>query len=287
MADSVLNTRASISNYLSGYGGYGNVYISFSLGVRITIYDLSDPSHASEPANVRGKLECWCDQTPSAEYVADELSGTGGGFWNADALMWGDRNYTPQWNRLDNPAYDTESDAFSEMNAATGGHHFIMYTFCDAIYDGDFTAYQIASNSFSRDITTDDFNSDGSLKPLLLIRMIARSYDHSDSDPSYQDAAVVEQYNTIYTSRISPDSPDFDPPISFMFYPWGRKLSSDWKSCNRDYDTASANRSAYLRRKESGAWADVLNDLQAATANQMGFIKASGNWKMSSLYGSN
>ena len=65
------------------------------------------------------------------------------------------------------------------------------------------------------------------------------------------------------------------------YYPWERKVlemsNERWLSCNRNYtDIASENRNAYLRRKKSGAWADVLNDYwKNAAADNSSWIKKS------------
>lgn len=267
MADSVFRSTASLSNFQVPYGGFGNVYISFTFNVEITIYE------TPRSGGVIGKLRCYFPNgsRASAWYEGDSETGTGGGFWNAAGIMWGDGSFHEQWHAMSDASEDSYGRMENELDWATSDY-FVRFAFCDNVSSPDLSVWAPAGASFSRDIYQSELDSNGNLPPLVLARVFSRYYDH-ESGPAY---SVVSLQRTITSNEMH---------VNWKYYPWARKLSGNWESLNRDINTSSASRSAYLRRKDSGAWHDVLNDMQSSS--QSAWRKQDGAWKNAVPYGNN
>ena len=270
MANFVFEQRARVQDFEFDYGGFGTIYVSFSFNVRITIYE-NPPG-----GNVVGLLECWFDQhdRARASLEPDSLTGTGGGFWNAAGVMWGDGSFHRVESPLYDPQYDSQSNMIADLDAATSDY-FVRFSFCDSDPDPDLYVSAPEGAHFSRNITTSDLDSQGNLKPLVLAKMFDRSYYHP-ADVGPDNAAIVA-----YAGDISSDAMG----INWKYYPWARMISGAWQSCNRDIDTPTGSRTAYLRHMESSSWADVLNDIQGTT--QMAWRMQNGSWRIAAPYGNN
>lgn len=268
MADLVFNQRARVQDFEFSYGGFGLIYVSFSFNVRITVYE------TQRSGGVIGKLECWFDQgdLPRARY--EYQWDTGGGFWNAAGLMWGDGSFHNVSTPLYDPANDTQARCFSDLNAATSDY-FIRFYFQDSNQSATFDYDTAGALSFSRNLTTSDLDSSGNLKPLVLVKMFSRYYHHPD------DVGPDNESRVRYDGDVTSDAMG----INWKYYPWARMVSGAWQSCNRDIGTPTGSRTAYLRHRESSAWADVLNDMQGTT--QMGWRRQGGTWKIAIPYGNN
>lgn len=284
MADSVFHSVASATNHELSYGLYGQVFVSWSFDVWITIYET--PRQSGNRTEI-GQLRCAFPSGGSATawYRADAYTGRGAGFWNAAGIMWGNGTFTEQWNSLRLYPYGSDTDSYnfmlSQLDAATSDY-FVRFAFIDNENPVSLNTWTPTGSSFSRPIYEDELDEDGNLPPLVLARLFMRWYDHDDagdSSSSYPYAARVTEAGIITSEQMS---------IDWRFYPWARKLSGAWESCNRDYDTPSASRSAYLRHKESGSWADVLNTMQpSGQDDQMSWRKQGGVWKYALPYGNN
>ena len=268
MADLVYNQVARVTDKEFSYGGYGTIYVSFAFNVRITIYE------TQRSGGVIGKLECWFNSGSRATARYVDQWDSGGGFWNAAGIMWGDGAFHHVETPLYNPANDSYSLMIDDLDDATSDY-FIRFYFCDSAQSSTFDFDGPTGASFSRNLTTNDLDSNGNLKPLVLAKMFRRYYYHPD-DVGPDNASVVEYYGDVESSEMG---------LNWKYYPWARKISGAWESCNRDINTASASRSAYLRHKESGSWQNVLNDMQGTT--QMSWRKQSGSWKIAIPYGNN
>lgn len=276
MADSVFISVASNDNFVISYNSsqieFGTVSLSWRFHVKITIYE--EPRPSGQGAQI-GKLECYFDQGDyaSARFNDGRDTGSGGGFWNAAGIMWGDGVFTEQSSPLPVVSSDTEQAMVNQLDAATSDY-FVRFSFCD----NDEPPVDLKSwsklSGFTRIIYQSELDPNGNLPALTLARLFSRWYDWETGN----NLAMVTDKGTIESSAMN---------IDWHYYPWARKLSGDWESCNRDFDTKpSSSRSAYLRRKESGSWQDVLNNIQDAN-DQMSWRKQGGSWKYALPYGNN
>lgn len=284
MADSVFHSVASANNYEVSYGPYGQVLMSWAFDVWVTIYET--PRTIGNQVSI-GNLRCAfpSDGSAIAWYRADAYTGDGAGFWNAAGIMWGNGTFVPQRQSLYLPPYGTDSDSYdamlAQLNAATSDY-FVRFAFVDNVASPNLETWAPVGASFSREIYESELDASGNLPPLVLAKLFSRSYDHDDATgpgSGYPYATVVDLVGEITSQQMN---------IDWRYYPWARKLSNQWESCNRDYDTPTASRQAYLRRKESGGWQDVLNNLQpSAASDQMAWRKQDGNWEYALPYGNN
>jgi len=283
--------------YLIDFAGWGQIWIKWAFNVLITIYD--DPV----AQGAKGKVECWFNPGtgPVATVVQSPDQQEGGGFWNAGGLVWGSddlgiRLYNPgAWDSTD----DYEAKATEECNdfTASRGGHFFVSRYSDGIVPMDVHTDVALGSSWSRNLTDNDFDGDGNLKPLTLARLFKRRLEwagdtHGQTHPDVfipVDTSVLEDMGPITTEQLG---------IDWKYYPWAVKKDGDWKSLNREYQSVpvSANRNAYLRIMKNGAWDDVLNDLEHPDqfdpahpdrpCSESHIMIQNGNWKRAEPYGS-
>ena len=290
MADRVYHFIAdnTASGYETSYGGYGSIILKWIFNVEITIYE-NPPD-----GNHRGEIRCWfpSDGGVVSSAVDGPLSGTGGGFWNAAGIAWGSEE-VGIWLYDTSASYSTND--YKELSIAQnndfmsrqGRSYFALFSVCDANtpIDSDMYSYSDHGMSWSRDITDNDFDSNGNLKPITIGRVFTRRLEwdgdtHGQTHPSVfipNNTTVLEDMGPITSQQLG---------IDWNYYPWARKINGSWNSLNREYESVpvSANRNAYLRIRKNNAWDDVLNNLENPGIAESE-VKSNGNWKQAVPYG--
>lgn len=278
MADSVFHSVASMTDYTVPYGVYpdnfGNVLISWAFDVYITIYETP---RWVDGVKMIGELHCAFPSNGSAvaRFVAGPRTGDGAGFWNAAGIMWGDGTFVAQKSLKKLPPYGSDTDSYEEMlvqlDAATSDY-FARFAFYDKDSDPQLFQWNPMGANFTRLIRESELDSEGNLPSLVLAKLFTRFYDndHADYDTGYPYGPAVVLSTEITSQAMN---------IDWRYYPWSVKVGGSWLSCNRDYNTISENRNAYLRIKD-GSFRDVLNWNQLPTGEtQKSWVKRNNDWQ--------
>lgn len=273
----------------ASFGAWGSIYVKWAFNVDITIYD---PPRGSD----RGEI--YCHFPSGAGAVGTPEGGVqGGGYWNETGVAWGSEIMSDQLWDIGSVDAEQDSMALADTHvanwlAANNKSAFYVGRYCDAdvpiiLHDW---GYESVNTSWSRKLKDEDFDSDGNLKSIVIARLFSRRLVHSYPEGGCytaqgtwvpNDTTLLEDLMPITSEALG---------IDWKYYPWARKIDGDWKSLNREYRSVptSANRNAYLRIMKSGAWDDVLNDLEHPDypESESHIMIASGNWKRAEPYGS-